>query len=500
MKRLSIEKLVFGHSLVSNNYPKGLGLQTLGIIQKQEGKSEIEKLGLFDSATPNFSNYYPGATAEDLKPKDDEFVYPIFRALSEVLVRRNAPVDFSLNGVLKNAMNKLYGQTVYPNHEQLIGNQLGVVIDVEWQDSYTTNGIKIPSGINSRFKLDGKANPNIARAVMMEPPSIHSTSVTVEFAWEKSHNLTDDEFFNKLGSSDDKGNLYKRNVTDIVNFHEISLVPHGADSFAQRLDKDGKIVNPKYAQTVYKFGANNDEENYQSGKIHFIDYKNKLGDIEKLSDDKTTIPFRSNNNQESLETNQNMKNILIKLLLLSGIASADIEKLSDDDLGKKAEETFNKFVADSTEVVKLKADIELVKVELTQKDSNITDLTQKISDKEAELSKLINDAEVGKLALTQAKSEAVRLYNLAMGAKSDTKVLELIANADYNTTIVLMNQYAILAESSFQASCKDCHSKNISRMSSAASGGETSETTINKSNDDVMSSLTMEKNPVRYLG
>ena len=48
---------------------------------------------------------------------------------------------------------------------------------------------------------------------MMDPPAIHSNSVTVRFSWEKSHpELTDQQFYDKIGSYDKDGKLIKRNV------------------------------------------------------------------------------------------------------------------------------------------------------------------------------------------------------------------------------------------------------------------------------------------------
>lgn len=74
----------------------------------------------------------------------------------------------------------------------------------------------------------------------MDPPSIHSNSVSVRFIWDKSHpNLDEDEFWNKLGTYDEKGNLICRVVKEIVSYYETSLVSHGADPFAQKIDEMG---------------------------------------------------------------------------------------------------------------------------------------------------------------------------------------------------------------------------------------------------------------------
>src|SRR5210317_758975 len=90
---------------------------------------------------------------------------------------------------------------------------------------------------------------------MMDPPSVHSVSVTVTFEWKPSHKFEDEnEFYGKLGTYDDKGELVRRVVTKIHAYHEISFVAHGADPYAQKI-VDGKIANPEYAATQYKFTA-----------------------------------------------------------------------------------------------------------------------------------------------------------------------------------------------------------------------------------------------------
>jgi hypothetical protein len=117
---------------------------------------------------------------------------------------------------------------------------MGAVKDVMWEESYKTpGGIVIPSGINARMKLDGKSHPRVARAIMMDPPSIHSTSVTVQFLWEMSHNLSQEEFFKKLGTFDKDGKQINRVASLVKRYHELSLVGHGADPYAQKITQSG---------------------------------------------------------------------------------------------------------------------------------------------------------------------------------------------------------------------------------------------------------------------
>jgi hypothetical protein len=490
--RLSIERLVFGHNLLSNTCPKGL---VLGEFNKRDLETPrvMERFGLFESATPNFATYYPDLKKEDLEPKDEDFVYPIFRALSEVIVRPFAPIDFGMNGVLKASMPKLVGQTIYPNHEALIGNELGSVLDVEWQDSYKSGNTKIPAGFNARLKIDGKARPQIARGVMMDPPSIHSTSVTVEFEWEKSHNFSDEEFYNKLGTFDEKGDLIKRNVTKVRNYHEISLVSHGADAFAQKVGKDGKIVNPGYAAGVYKFSA---EDAPGTGtKLHFFSYK----ETESFSTTPTTILNNNNNNtdKENLTNTEMNKAQLISLLVLAGMIQGDLEKLSEPELQTKLSDFINQGKKDKDSLTSLQSSI-------TEKDNKITELQTSLTAKETEITTLKADSEVGKAALVDIRTEVSKLYTLSCGDKAvDASMMELIAKADYNTSKAFLSQYQRLADEKFQASCKDCGSHNVSRMSAASKGqgeGQGGEQPANLTDADVSASLMKEFHATSYLG
>lgn len=60
--------------------------------------------------------------------------------------------------------------------------------------------------------------------------------------------MEDGEFYQKLGTYDSKGEMVRRIVTEVVRYLETSLVSHGADSFAQKIGSDGKIVNPTFAK------------------------------------------------------------------------------------------------------------------------------------------------------------------------------------------------------------------------------------------------------------
>lgn len=97
----------------------------------------------------DYNTYYPNLDKSELTPKDEEFIEPMFRLLSETIVSKNwNPTDFGQNGVLKASMKLLLGQTVNCDHETNIGNAIGAVSQVMWQESYKDGSFTIPAGIN----------------------------------------------------------------------------------------------------------------------------------------------------------------------------------------------------------------------------------------------------------------------------------------------------------------------------------------------------------------
>jgi len=457
-----------GHALILGNKPEKLSMDQIAEKLSIE-KQDTVNLGLFDTAAPNYSTYYPEVTADDLNPKDGDFIYPVFRLLSEtILSKHGRPIDFSKKGVLKKSMNMLVGQTINIDHETALGNAIGAVKEVKWQNSYSTaDGKVIPGGINGLMKIDGKSNPRIARGIMMDPPSIHSNSVSVRFKWEKSHSFeNDDEFFNKLGEKGADGELIRVVVSDILQYTETSLVGHGADPFAQKVDQSGQIVNPEYAVRNMTFSADN-------GKDHLnFDYKT-LG--LSLSED-TTIPKNinikdTNNKTDSMDFKEFLKGF------------------TNFDLGEDVtEENFAGLIQ-----TKFQEQLDLV-TNLTTENSN---LKTSLADKDAEVVRLNGTIESNKLmtelgvtALSNVRSEAERFYKL-IKKEGDQKqsILDNITNADFTLASSLLEEYKSEAEKLFPDTCQDCNSTNVSKASAFKSGEDEKETTKVKSNVAVLDEL-----------
>jgi hypothetical protein len=107
MAREMTIKLAFGCNLIMGNAPDKITLDKLHEKLVADPQA-VESFGLFDSNTSNYNTYYPDVTAEDLAPKENEFIQPVFRALSEVVVHKDInPVDFSRNKVLHKSLGLL---------------------------------------------------------------------------------------------------------------------------------------------------------------------------------------------------------------------------------------------------------------------------------------------------------------------------------------------------------------------------------------------------------
>lgn len=476
--------LTGGHALILGHKPAKLTMDQIHRKIEDEHTFGFAQLGLFDSSSPNYTTYYPDVTAEDLVPSDDEFIEPIFRILSVVTVhKRFNPIYFS-ESVLKKTMYKLIGQTIIVDHERAVGNAVGSIKSVEWQNAYTINGVKVPAGINGVYKIDGKANPRLSRAIMMDPPSIHSSSVTVNFTWKKSHlKMDDNEFYNKLGTYAKDGKLVQRIVTDIAAYHETSLVSHGADPFAQKV-KDGKIVNPEYAGSQY---WTTDTAN-KVKEVHNACFSWDWKDCASFKEDiilttGTTILDAYNNN--SNKQTENMKELLVFLETFFGF---EAESLTEENY----EETLGKI---DYAALKAKAEaepgpIKVLDLEgLETIETEITTLRKLKDDTPDDLVVKIALANTGQIAIDELKVETKRLYALTAGeGKEDAAILAIIEGADYKTLQSLHKQYDEATEGEFNFVCVDCESTNVTRAS--AQPGKEGDEHVVKTNEEIINKFT----------
>ena len=483
-----------GHTIMAGYIPEAVGAQAFSenyYKWKTPTPDTIAQFG-FWGGDIDYNTYYPNLDKSELTPKDEEFIEPMFRLLSETIASKNLnPTDFGQNGVLKASMKMLLGQTVNCDHETNIGNAIGAVSQVMWQESYKDGSFTIPAGINGILKIDGKANPRIARGILMEPPSIHSNSVTVQFKWDKSHpGMEDGEFYQKLGTYDSKGEMIRRVVTEIVRYMETSLVSHGADSFAQKIGKDGKIINPKIAKRTWS--SYEEYRDDKSKQYFFTDYKTDFNSFQEK--DNTSDSFNDNGTQENHNPNkENMNKELQEFL----------EKLFGDNmlsLAEGKEMTQEEVISCIQSLVSSKNSLQTTVDNLTTEKSS---LTEQITNLNAEVANLKEMATVGKNHIASLREDAVATYKKLMGDKADETIVTML-NAETTgivTLISLTKDYQSRLEEKFPMVCASCGSHDVSRASSVTENDhedktKTSATTSNaeaKSTSETLEDLYKKK-------
>lgn len=449
-----------GHTIMAGYIPEAVGAKAFSenyYKWKNPTPDSIAQFG-FWGGDIDYNTYYPNLDKSELTPKDEEFIEPMFRLLSETIVSKNwNPTDFGQNGVLKASMKMLLGQTVNCDHETNIGNAIGAVSQVMWQESYKDGSFTIPAGINGILKIDGKANPRIARGILMEPPSIHSNSVTVQFKWDKSHpQMEDNEFYQKLGTYDSKGVMVRRIVTEIVRYLETSLVSHGADSFAQKIGSDGKIINPTFAKRTW--ASYEEYRDDKSKQYFFTDYKSDLTSYQEKDD--TQGSFNDNDAKDNHSNKNNMNEELLKFL----------ESLFGDNMltleeGKEMNQ--ENVIACIQTLVSSRNELQTSVDNLT---TEKTSLTEQITNLNAEVANLKEMATVGKNHIASLRENAVETYKKLMGDKVDETIVTML-NAEttgITTLISLTKDYQARLEEKFPLTCAKCGSKDVNRASSVS--------------------------------
>lgn len=447
-----------GHTIMAGYIPEAVGAKAFSenyYKWKNPTPDSIAQFG-FWGGDIDYNTYYPNLDKSELTPKDEEFIEPMFRLLSETIVSKNwNPTDFGQNGVLKASMKMLLGQTVNCDHETNIGNAIGAVSQVMWQESYKDGSFTIPAGINGILKIDGKANPRIARGILMEPPSIHSNSVTVQFKWDKSHpQMEDNEFYQKLGTYDFKGVMVRRIVTEIVRYLETSLVSHGADSFAQKIGSDGKIINPTFAKRTW--ASYEEYRDDKSKQYFFTDYKS---DLSSFQENDTRDSFNDNDAKDNHSNENNMNELEKFLESLFGDNMLTLEE------GKEMNQ--ETVVACIQNLVSSRNTLQTSVDNLT---TEKTSLTEQISNLNAEVANLKEMATVGKNHIASLRESAVETYKKLMGENADETIVTML-NAEttgITTLVSLTKDYQARLEEKFPLTCSKCGSKDVNRASSVA--------------------------------
>lgn len=452
-----------GHTIMAGYIPEAVGAKAFSenyYKWKNPTPDSIAQFG-FWGGDIDYNTYYPNLDKSELTPKDEEFIEPMFRLLSETIVSKNwNPTDFGQNGVLKASMKMLLGQTVNCDHETNIGNAIGAVSQVMWQESYKDGSFTIPGGINGILKIDGKANPRIARGILMEPPSIHSNSVTVQFKWDKSHpGMEDDEFYQKLGTYDSKGVMVRRVVTEVVRYMETSLVSHGADSFAQKIGSDGKIINPTFAKRTWS--SYEEYRDDKSKQYFFTDYKSDFSSFQEKGD--TQGSFNDNQEGDEKSKTNNKENMNKELQeFLESLFGKDMLTLGEgQEMSQEAAVSLIQNLVSSRNELQTSVD------NLTTEKNS---LTEQVTNLNAQVANLTEMATVGKNHIASLRENAVGTYKKLMGENADETIVTML-NAEttgITTLISLTKDYQARLEEKFPLTCAKCGSKDVNRASSVS--------------------------------
>ena len=422
------------HSLIASHLPTNLQLKS----EVGTGERDIARFGFFSDA-PSFNTYYPDSKPEDFNPTDEEFIQPLFRMLSNTVVISNMGlIEFPVD-VLKAAVSKLPGQALYPNHDAQVGNELGVVLDTVWQDSYKIGDVTVPAGINGRVKLDAKANPKLARAIMMNPPSVHSVSCTVVYKWVKSHTFEKEwEFYDKMGTYGEDGQLVRKIATEIMYFTELSLVTGGADPFAKKLDKDGKIILPDFAKAQ--------EVKPKVNMAYSRDWS-RAAEYEATSFSKSNINIKK-------EKQMTLEEVLSMVGAAFGISNLSAENVQTElDKFKKANDA--KVDPASLKIGEV-AGFEAIKEKFGEMEKELGEFKAKE-----------HFIKAGEAHLAHVREEAVKFYKLSLkeGQAEDENIVNMINSANLETAISLEKQYHESADEKAPLTCTNCGSHEISRAS-----------------------------------
>jgi hypothetical protein len=357
-------------------------------------------------------------------------------------------------------MKMLLGQTVNCDHETNIGNAIGAVSQVMWQEAYKDGSFTIPGGINGILKIDGKANPRIARGILMEPPSIHSNSVTVQFKWDKSHpSMEESEFYQKLGTYDSKGEMVRRIVTEVVRYMETSLVSHGADSFAQKIGSDGKIINPTFAKRTWS--SYEEYRDDKSKQYFFTDYKSDFSSFQEKDD--TQGSFNDNQEGDEKSKTNNKENMNKELQeFLESLFGKDMLTLGEgQEMSQEAAVSLIQNLVSSRNELQTSVD------NLTTEKNS---LTEQVTNLNAQVANLTEMATVGKNHIASLRENAVGTYKKLMGENADETIVTML-NAEttgITTLISLTKDYQARLEEKFPLTCAKCGSKDVNRASSVS--------------------------------
>jgi len=303
---------------------------------------------------------------EDVLPSEADYITVPFRALSQAFVPGHC-LDFTTDGVLEAAVPLIVGQTVYPNHDFTdINNALGVISAANWDAEDVAQ--KGAPGVNVQYKIDALMNPRISRLLLMRPPGIHSTSLTLLFEFDFSHpDLVEQGRFWQLLGEEVEGSIVRLIVTEILECWEGSLVFMGADRMAKQLpgDEDEEEDQESFSAQLAEKGAkettppNSDEEKTmqipkekrEALGIGFdgedVPETEIFKALETQAESLTTLKAGLPDNVEELKAAAAAGAKLVEEKRAAVLADAKLAELSADDATAKLDPVVEKTIAEA---------------------------------------------------------------------------------------------------------------------------------------------------------
>jgi hypothetical protein len=406
--------------------------------------------------------------------QEDFFLFP-FRQLSATTVGGGSykATDFSRDGVLKRSTSKLNGKPAYLNHNQSVGQEVGVIGECEYVASYKHNGIVIPAGVEGPFMIDSKLNPDLVRKMSSPISPIQCCSVSVIFEWEASHEFErEGDFYWHLGEIIDD-EMVRRVAVDIVDYAESSLVWLGADPYARMLDDKGKVVSidRSAAFTKNKFSDEPDNRKYESSARYFVF---DCLDQEKFLHLSTSSEKFSKNPKPEKEIP--MKEEVI--IFFAAMFGTTPEKLKSGEFTKADAEKFT--VKPTAEFAKMKSEddfkkvsdeLTLLKTEKANLETEKNNLTTEKANLATEKAKLEPLSKVGSSVLANAKAEAKRLYGIFSKGKEDAAIVaELENEADLDKLDSKIKMFGGHSVTEYGATCSECGSTKVNFRQSKQEG------------------------------
>lgn len=463
MKKRYTSKLSFSKQELMNTGSLTIGQAGISIPVSTPGSFDskvAESLGFFGSGADG-NKFFPDVVANDLVPKEEDFVMAPFRLLSATVVAGGTwrSTNFGADeGVLRRSAKKLLSKPVYYDHDTDLMNWVGYVDSVKWSEaSKSAGGVDVPAGIDGVLALDGKTNPKLARGVLMK--AIFSNSVTVLFEWEPSHDFENRyEFEDRIGTTGEDGKMITRNVTKIHDYHESSLVWLGADPFAKLIDSEGELTNIDESSVV----SFSKEPNEDAKKLYKENQKYEVGSCLNKS---VCISLTREGYNFGLPTQEVQEELGMKkeiLEKLSGLFGKDASEIGEEDINKVTLLKEGESVVVSADHEKFKADAEKVE-----------GLEEEVASLKEEKTTLENTAEenkasiaLGKQYLSLKRDEVKRLYKASAGDKAEDAVLNLFDKAEEAELEGLLAQYTKNATLKFSGKCGSCGSEEFSFRSS----------------------------------